>query len=82
MDNEIAFDDRELDLRSEPTLVEGRNGKMRQKTRIELAREYIHDYGEEEYVKFLLAEKMYNPKGIRIKNADLAQKIIDAGLQK
>lgn len=82
--HELSIDDRELETVgiSEPVLVEGRNGKMREQTDVEWGREYIRDYGEEEYVKFLLDEKLENPKGIKIKDEELAKKLIEAGLQK
>ncbi len=82
--NTPVIDDREFDRHEmvEPVLVEGRNGQMRPQTDVEWARDYIRDFGEEEYVKFLLDEQIENPKGIKIKDSGLAQKVIDAGLQK
>lgn len=78
------FDDREVEepVMEEPALVEGRNGKMRPQTDVEWARDYIKDFGEDEYVKFLLENNIDNPKGIKLKDKDLAQRIVDVGLQK
>ena len=81
---ETVFDDREVEepVVSEHVLVEGRNGKMREQTDVEWAKDYIKEYGEEEYVKFLLEERVENPRGVKIKNKELARKLIDEGLQK
>lgn len=50
-------------------------------TDFEWAKSYIKEFGEKSYVDFLIEYNTPNPKGIKIKDAELAQELVDAGLQ-
>lgn len=80
---DYIIDDRNLDRGLDIVMEVNKHGTSRVngKTTYEILKDYKKTYGEKEYVDFLLKEKMNNPKGIKIKDSELAEKVEKAGLQ-
>jgi len=80
---DYIIDDRHLDKGLDVVMEVNKHGTSRVngKTTFEILRDYKKTYGEKDYVQFLLREKMTNPRGIKIQDAKLADKVEKAGLQ-
>lgn len=80
---DYIIDDRHLDKGLDVVMEVNKHGTSRVngKTTFEILRDYKKTYGEKDYVQFLLKEKMTNPRGIKIQDDKLAEKVEKAGLQ-